>query len=39
MLEERWQIARDEQLVAWFRVGIPASDPAARVASPRRSGG
>lgn len=39
MLDERWQVAPDEHLVAWFRVGIPASDPAARVASPRRSGG
>ncbi|ROR83505.1 hypothetical protein SAMN06295974_1574 [Plantibacter flavus] len=39
MLDERWQVAPDEQLVAWFRVGIPASDPTARVASPRRSGG
>ncbi|MET3509593.1 hypothetical protein [Plantibacter flavus] len=39
MLDERWNVARDEQLIAWFRVGIPASDPTARAASPRRSDG
>lgn len=36
-LDERWQVSPEEQLVAWFRVGIPAAEPDSRPASPRRS--
>ncbi|WP_285026794.1 hypothetical protein [Plantibacter sp. ME-Dv--P-122b] len=36
-LDERWQVAPDEQLVAWFRVGIPAAEPDTRPDSPRRT--
>lgn len=36
-LGARWDVAPDEQIVAWFRVGVPSTDPDARADSPRRT--
>lgn len=36
-LGARWEVGPDEQIVAWFRVGVPSTAPDARADSPRRT--